>query len=188
MPGDMVVIPDKQIKELPRPVEKRHIFVRKGFRALYRLQVFDYEEPRACQDYTLVIDDKLTFQGTTDKSGTLEHYIPANSRKGQLTIGEEEAQLSIRFGYLDPIEENTGVQKRLINLGFYAGEAHGKLDDATENAIKIFQLRFGLEPTGQADDDTIGKLKGMHDIISEFPPVPNQTDSSPDSGASDAGA
>lgn len=185
MPGDVVVIPDKVIKELPRPVDQKHLFVRIGMRALYRLQVFDFETPRACQDYTLVIDNKLTYTGTTDKSGVLEHQIPANSRKGELTIGEDQAVLQILFGYLDPIEETVGLQKRLMNLGFYSGKANGEFDDATAEALKSFQRRFGLPATGQKDDDTIEKLRNMHDQISEFPPNPDQDESSANAGGTD---
>lgn len=185
MPGDVVTIPEKEIKELPRTTDQRHTFRRKGMLALYRLQVFDFEEPRAGQDYTLVIDDSLTFHGKTDKSGTLEHYVPANARKGDLIIGEAQAQLSINFGYLDPIEETTGIQKRLINLGFLDGEASGQVDSATEEALKSFQRRFGLKVTGTVDGNTIEKLQGMHDFISEFPPEPNEEASSADLGGID---
>ena len=174
MPGDVLILPDKEIKQVPRPVEQLHKFVRKGTVALYRLQVFDFEEPRAGQDYTLVIDDKLTLQGTTDKSGTLEQYVPANARKGVLVIGEDNAELKISFGYLDPLEETTGLQKRLINLGYLAGEASGKMDEATIQALKVFQARFGVAVTGEPDDDTLEKLRGMHDVISEFPPLPDE--------------
>ena len=177
MPGDVVTIPDKQVKEVPRPVDQKHVFQRKGMLVLYRLQVFDFEEPRACQNYTLVIDDALTFQGTTDKTGTLEHYVPPNAQKGELVIGEDQSQLNIRFGYLDPIEETSGLQKRLMNLGFYDGEAHGKFDDKTSEALAMFQRRFGLTVTGTRDDDTLSKLEGMHDMISEFPADPEAPDS-----------
>jgi Putative peptidoglycan binding domain/LysM domain len=173
MPGDVLVIPDKEIKEVPRPVDQTHEFVRKGMVALYRLQVFDFEEPRAGQDYTLSIDDSNTLQGTTDKSGTLEQYVPANARKGVLVIGEDQAELTIHFGYLDPLNETTGLQKRLINLGFLAGEPNGQLDDETVEALKTFQARFGVPVTGEPDDSTLEKLKGMHDVISEFPPLPD---------------
>ena len=173
MPGDVLEIPDKEIKEVPRPTTHRHKFVRKGMVVLYRLQVFDFETPRAGQDYTLIIDDMLSLEGKTDKSGTLEQYVPANARKGLLVIGEDQAELAISFGYLDPLEETTGLQKRLINLGFLEGEANGEMDDATVEALKVFQARFGISVTGEPDDDTLQKLGGMHDVISEFPPVPN---------------
>jgi N-acetylmuramoyl-L-alanine amidase len=173
MPGDILTIPEIQIADFTRPVDQMHRFQLKGALAVYRLQVFDVEVPRACQGYTLVVDKKITYKGTTDKSGTFEHKIPADSSEAELTIGEDHAQLSIRFGYLDPIDEVTGVKKRLRNLGFYAGEVDAVLDDDTIDALKYFQLRFGLPATGQIDGDTRTKLTGMHDVISEFPPMPD---------------
>ena len=180
MPGDVVIIPDKEIKSVSVPVDQKHVFCCTGNRALYRLQVFDFEEPRAGQHYRLVIDNTHTYTGTTDKSGTLEHYVPANARQGELVIGEDQAQLTIRFGHLDPIDEISGIQKRLMNLGFYDAEANGEFDNHTEEALKRFQRRFGLTVTGTADNATISKLEEMHDMISEFPP--DEVDSSAGSG------
>src|SRR2546421_5458061 len=56
MPGDILVIPDKQPKEVSRPTDNVHKFQRKGIPALFRLQIFDIEEPRANQNYTLDVD------------------------------------------------------------------------------------------------------------------------------------
>jgi lipoprotein-anchoring transpeptidase ErfK/SrfK len=46
------------------------------------------------------------------------------------------------------------VQKLLAGYGFYAGEAHGRFDAATAEAVKRFQAFRGLKPTGQLDPVT----------------------------------
>jgi len=181
MPGDVVVIPEKEIKEEPRPVEQRHLFRRKAMRALYRLQVFDVEEPRAEQDYELTVDGRI-YQGQTDKSGTLEEYLPPDVREGELVIGEDRARLVIRFGYLDPIDEISGMQKRLNNLGFDCGDNFGEINSQTADALRTFQRRFGLTVSGELDSATRQQLEDMHDRVSEFPPqeVAPASDSSSD--------
>ena len=50
------------------------------------------------------------------------------------------------------------IQNRLIELGFYEGEANGNYDTATAQAIKDFQLVQFMPETGIADDETIEKL------------------------------
>ena len=50
------------------------------------------------------------------------------------------------------------IQNRLIELGFYDGEANGDYDTATAQAIKDFQLVQFMPETGIADDETIEKL------------------------------
>ena len=168
MPGDTIVIPDKRVKELDTPTDAKHRFRRKGIPALYRLQVFDVEDPRASQEFKLTVDGVL-FSGTTDADGLLEVHLPATSKKGKLVIGPDEFTIEIDFGYLDPITEITGIQKRLNNLGYYCGEPDGTLNEMTKDALADFQLRFGLFDSGEIDDETLDMLEQVHDQPNEFP-------------------
>jgi N-acetylmuramoyl-L-alanine amidase len=171
MPGDVLIIPDKRLKEVRRETNSVHKFQRKGIPALFRLQLFELEEPRANQKFTLEVDGQL-FEGQTDSRGVLEQAIPANSKKGILMIGPPELRLEIDFGYLDPINEIAGVKKRLDNMGYDCGEINNKADDQLQAQLKLFQKRFGLEETGEADAPTLKKLEELHDHPKEFPPVP----------------
>ena len=168
MPGDVLVIRDLRLKEVDKPTAKQHVFRRKGIPALYRLQLFDIERPRANQKYQLTVDGKL-YEGRTDEHGVLEQHIPANSKEGELVIGPNEYRLLIKFGYLDPISEIIGVQKRLNNIGFECGTPDGELNNETKAALITFQRRFQLPQTGEPDDKTLKKLEEIHDSIKEFP-------------------
>lgn len=168
MPGDVVVIRDLRLKEVDKPTGRQHVFRRKGIPALYRLQVFDVEEPRANQKYRLTVDGQL-HEGRTDAHGVLQEYIPAHSKEGELIIGPDEFRALLKFGYLDPINEFIGVQKRLNNLGYDCGEANGEVNDLTKSALKDFQRRFGLRESGEPDQATVAKLEEMHDYPTEFP-------------------
>lgn len=168
LPGDVVVIPDKRIKYETRETGKEHPFRRKGLPALFRLQVFDRNIPRANQTYTLSVDG-TEMNGTTDGQGILEHYLPAQSKEGELLIGEDQFRVRLQFGHLDPVNETAGIQKRLNNLGHECGEPDGEMNAATKAALRAFQRAHGLQESGEADTATRAKLKEIHDNPNEFP-------------------
>lgn len=173
MPGDILVIPDKRPKEVIRETNNVHKFQRKGIPAVFRLQIFEVEEPRANQRYTLEVDGSQ-FDGQTDSRGVLQQSIPTNSKKGVLVIGPDEFRLEINFGYLDPIDEIAGVKKRLNNMGYDCGETTNQGDEKMRSQLKHFQKRFGLEETGEADSETLKKLEKLHDNPKEYSPVADQ--------------
>jgi len=86
---------------------------------------------------------------------------------------------NLRIGALNPILETTpdsnisGVQQRLNNLGFDAGDVDGQLlvGSSTERALKLFQKTFGLPETGRADPATLAKLKIVHDAPDSIVPI-----------------
>ena len=166
--GDIVVIPDKRPKERPAQTGRLNVYRRRGIPAVYRLQLFDIEEPRANQEYRLTVDGEV-YRGTTDQDGMLEEHLPATARQGELVIGPDEFRLQIKFGHLDPINVLSGVQKRLNNVGYDCGPADDDLGPRTEAALLAFQERFELEPTGEADQATIAKLEEVHDQSNDFP-------------------
>jgi hypothetical protein len=50
------------------------------------------------------------------------------------------------------------VQRRLLELGYKPGSTDGKMGRATIRALKKFQKDNNLPVTGQADNETVGKL------------------------------
>lgn len=50
------------------------------------------------------------------------------------------------------------MQNRLKFLGFYTGPVHGVFDERTENAVRLFQYRFGLKVDGLVGAETKRKL------------------------------
>ena len=168
MSGDVLNIPDKQAKEIEKPDAKKHRFKRKGIPAMFRIQVFDAEEPRANQSYRFVVDGRVT-SGTTNASGVIEEYLPANAVKGEVIIGPDEFRFELQFGHLDPADEIVGIQKRLNNIGFNCGEPTGEMNSCTHDALTAFQKRFGIQSTGEPDAPTLERLQQAHDSNEEFP-------------------
>ena len=167
-PGDILVIPDKREQKASKATGKSHKFKRKGIPAIYRVQLFDIEEPRSGQDYTFIVDGDIR-EGKLDDDGVLEEYVPATAKKADLTVGPDEAAYEILFGDLNPADDLSGAQQRLNNLGYTCGSPSGEMNDETRTALAKFQARFDLETTGNLDDDTIKKLEAVHDAGEDFP-------------------
>lgn len=164
LPGDVVLIPAKNPKFVSRGVDNRHKFKRKGSPAKFRLVLERYNQLLANKKYELAIGDKI-FRGSTDGNGLLEVAIPPNAQSGLLRVPEEQIECELEFGFMDPLNEISGVQSRLQNLGFLTGELSGQLDDDTKEALQYFQMTFGLQPTGELDEATRQKLLERHDNV-----------------------
>lgn len=164
--GDRVHIPDLRRKSETRATDQRHTFRRRGVPARFRIQLLDEGEPRAELDYVLVIDDKITHTGTTDAEGVLDVTLPPTAVRGLLTLGqgEEEEEIELSFGRLDPVSEEAGVRQRLFNLGFLATPTASSEDLAA--ALRRFQAHHELEASGEIDDATRAKLAEVHDTDS----------------------
>ena len=169
-PGDVIVIPDNEVKEVDKPTEQAHKFVLNKDKVQFQIIVKDDDgNPMANRKYELKIEEK-SFSGTTDGSGKLVHDIPAEAASGELAIysGEGETQsvvtvFKLDIGHLDPVQEATGVQARLNNLGFDCGKVDGVVGPVTQEAIRAFQEKNGLSVTGSADTATKNKLAQLHD-------------------------
>ena len=175
LPGDSITVPPLRQKVESGATNQRHSFVRKGepARLHIRLMMEDFEsnsapgqasatpdKPRANQEYVLEIDDKR-HQGTTDSDGWIDIVIPCDAQLGKLTIGPDRFQVDVNLGHLDPVEEISGLQARLTNLGYVCGGT-GQMDDETRTAILVFQSERGLERTGEFDEVTRDKIKSAH--------------------------
>ncbi len=176
LPGDVLVIPDKRLKEVTKPPEKRHRFKRKGIPAVFRLQMFTVDKPRANQKYRLEVDGAIC-RGQTDGNGILEEFVPPAASQGRLIMEADGAEFLLAFGHMDPIDSIAGVQKRLGNLGLYGGDFHGELDEMTRAALRDFQARYQLPITGDADSATQNKLGEVQDLPSA--PLPAVQPSAP---------
>jgi N-acetylmuramoyl-L-alanine amidase len=169
-PDDEIYIPDFELREVDAATERKHRFQLIGNKTVFRIVVKDGDgEPFASVRYELKIE-KETYEGTTDQNGKLEQKIPADARKGALILFSDEederkviGMFSLDLGHLDPVEEITGVQSRLNNLGYGCGRVDGVAGRKTGEALRAFQAENGLPVTGEADRSTREKLRLLHD-------------------------
>lgn len=162
--GDRIMIPDRELKQVPKITERRHRFVKRGLPIKLRLVVEYEDEPVSNSPYLLVVDGSIR-KGRTDDQGLLEVAIPPDASEGFLEING--LHFDLLLGALDPGSEDVGIQERLANLGFYHGDLDGQIGPLTRNAIATFQERAGLLATGELDELTIGKLMHRHDETHE---------------------
>ena len=117
--------------------------------------------PLANQKYIIEIDGILS-KGSTDGDGKIEQSIPPNARGGKIVIGELRDEYLLNFGHIDPIEEISGVQGRLNNLGYDCGLIDGVLGKQTKEALLAYQNDHGLNKSGDIDEETRRLLKEKH--------------------------
>jgi len=165
-PGDVVVIPSRELLQHPSAVDASHKFKITRPKAWIRLVVKDAAgKALANLKYQLTVGSKQ-WNGMLPADGVLEQAVSPNARDGRLTVWLDDKNTEIwdlAIGSMDPLDEISGVQSRLNNLGFDCGEPNGKLNDATKDAIRAFQARLGIDITGAIDDTLKQKLTSYYD-------------------------
>jgi N-acetylmuramoyl-L-alanine amidase len=162
--GDVVHIPDIRKKEYPCATRSRYKFRRHGVPEVLNLRLLAGGEPRAGVPYTLTIDG-VQHQGKTSDDGTIVHRLSPAARDGKLVLEPEGAageEYDVLMRRLDPVDEVSGVQARLKNLGFYQGEVSGEMTSETVDAIHAFQHHSRLPASGDADAATQAALLDQH--------------------------
>jgi peptidoglycan hydrolase-like protein with peptidoglycan-binding domain len=79
----------------------------------------------------------------------------------RLLGGKVVEEYRLNFGELDPIDEVSGVQQRLNNLG-YDCAITGELDEQTKDAMSSFRAEKNLPESDAIDDDLRGALVDAH--------------------------
>ena len=167
LPGDTVVIPDKEEKQEAGETAKRHTFKVSGNTLMLRLQVEDaYEKPVGNATCDLYLDGAKTTV-TTDGDGKIEKAIPADIKEAKLVLASEETPYQDEFlilgvGQLDPVDTLSGQAARLTNLGYFAGDPQAEDDPDFQSAAQEFQCDQKLQVDGVVGPQTQAKLKQVH--------------------------
>jgi hypothetical protein len=158
-PGDEIFIPLPKAMSVSRSTVAKHKFILK--RALVdlrlRLQEADATAFRGALKISIEGREK---PATPNADGVVTLSIEATDQDGILQI--EDRVVPIEIGSLDPVSEPTGVDGRLINLGYLAGPAGEATDRERRLALEEFQLERGLQVTGTADETTRAALVADH--------------------------
>ena len=166
-PGDRLYIPDKEVREESRSTDQRHRFKVNREKLKLRLVLEDqYERPIADAPCELHVEWQV-YNLTTDGKGKIEQDIPARASEGRLIITSKETALDtlvipVKIGHLDPVEEVSGQQARLMNLGYYTGPIDGQDGPLFKLAVEEFQCEHGLAVDGICGPQTQTKLKSTH--------------------------
>jgi hypothetical protein len=126
--------------------------------------------PHANKKYEIWIDGKLygTEERRTSNDGFISAEVPT-VHELQLKIwyngdaGQAET-VKVKLDALDPIDTIAGIQDRLNNLGYICGNEQGTIGSRTKEALRAFQMDFGLTPNGEIDELTRKKVQEAHDV------------------------
>ena len=167
LPGDVVNLPNPAPKTASAPTEKVSKFVAASKDLLdVRVVLLDEnDQPLKSLKCQFLEEGRET---TSDGSGMLERLeIPPRFELGVLRFDyrkDVRLAFAIAVGHLDPLDTPSGIQARLNNLGYYAGEIGYADEDqiALKCAIEEFEKENGLKPAGDATSATMqNKLKDV---------------------------
>jgi hypothetical protein len=163
-PGDAVFAPEKQLRIEPRSTDALHVFVRKGVPEFLSVRFLREGVPCAGEPYMLTIDDRFGSSDKLNADGAFTVPTPPGSKSATVTLGDPNGGDVYRLllGHLDPVEETSGVQGRLSNLGYL--ETATVAEDSPEyaDAVQQFQMDNALPAGNGLDDNTRQKLKDVH--------------------------
>src|SRR5678816_4352786 len=146
LPDDVLVIPDKKVKEESCATEKSHKFKRKGVPAVLKIRLLNNGQPR--KNFGWKANLGGTWQeGKTDGDGNVEIKLAPGCDSGILKL-ENGTEYQLQLRELDPVDSVSGVQGRLNNLGYDCGEVDGKMNETTTESIKGFQGDYELKVDG----------------------------------------
>lgn len=159
-PGDIVWIPDEPRPRLPvhGGIVNHYIARIPKVPVNLRLQVGGKildKEP-----YVIRGLGPKPIEGATDDKGFLSTAVHVNVREIEVFLPDRNRTLRVRVGDMDPINELSGLQKRLTHLGFYVPTKTGTENfDALDphqiiSALRAFQAAKKIAVTGKLDDDT----------------------------------
>jgi N-acetylmuramoyl-L-alanine amidase len=166
-PGDQIYVADLQARDESCPTDLRHNFEARTTSLKLRLVLEDhYEGPIGNASCDLILDGQ-SGSLTTDSNGEIEQTILPTVRDGLLILKDPQTPaqniaIPLKVGDLDPVEEVSGQQARLANLGYLAGSSAEPDERHMNSAVEEFQCDHGLTVDGICGPKTQAKLKQVH--------------------------
>ncbi len=162
LPGDVLVIPERERREESAPTDTRTSFTTSTRRLLLRLRVLDVSgnpvEGPAFLEGGAVMQQQDEIR---------EAQIPASKVQDTLSLPkspprEREIAFPLAIGALDPIRTPSGIRDRLNNLGYFAGFSAVFETEQFKWAVEEFQCdhqkAHKLKVTGVPDKPTLRAL------------------------------
>jgi N-acetylmuramoyl-L-alanine amidase len=168
-PGDLLFIPECKPRGVDCVADAAHRFVKRGVPAVFQLRLLRNGRPRA--DEACVLEaGGLSLEMRTDPQGIVRFPVPPGIVEARLQVGDDPAH-NVRFGRLETPGADPGAQRRLANLGLYAGPCDEHAPQDLSEALSELQRRCGLPVTGVLDGATERALRDLHDRNGRYPEV-----------------
>ncbi len=159
-PGDRIYIPDLLRKKEAAETSRRTRFRLQSPRLMLRLVIKDFDENPIINTPCNLQVEGAAYLLNTNGNGRIDQQIPATATDGRLGILDLE--VPIKIGHLDPVEELSGQQARLNNLGYDAGEVGETDEEKLRSAIEEFQCDHNLAVDGTCNPETQARLLEVH--------------------------
>ncbi len=177
-PGEIVYIP---LPEPPKPVvspKATNSFVAKI--PMVHLHLCFQSEKGALEEEEFLIecpavelltkkrDKEEPLEDKLDGEGKISLKVPALTRSFIIEFPKRHIEHEVWVGGLDPLDERSGVNARMLHLGYLPLDQELKdpfifeTETAERETLKNFQKAFGLEPSGFMDQPTQDALKEAH--------------------------
>ena len=159
LPGDEIVIPERQVKWFDAATEQRHRFVVRQRPVLLRMRMLDGAgNPRSGIPYRVEYQQTV-LDGVTSSDGVVEQRVPAYVPQALVTlVTEPEETYRVALGYLDPVTHDDGLRQRLTALGYYVELPDVPEEIRLRHAIYAYQHANDLPASGASDAGLYRKL------------------------------
>jgi hypothetical protein len=160
-PGDLLQVPD------PEPATGPAVSPNTSNRYKARVPTVEIklklhdaaDAPLANKAYRVLGTGKEE-QGATDGDGLATLSVPVRLREVRLVLEESGDEYQLMIGDMDPIDEPSGVRKRLEHLGYLRGPEAD--EEALRGALCAFQAAQTIAVTGEPDQTTCDALVSAH--------------------------
>jgi hypothetical protein len=165
-PGDILYLPepDEESGRLPITAGATNKYKATIPKVPIHIVLRDEEGPLAGKSYRILGMGK-PHRGTTDGDGAVTFSVPVHIREVRLVMDETGEEYPIMIGDMDPVEEHSGIWKRLEHMGYLSRldiGPDGAAPAALRRAIESFQAANGIEVTGALDEATREALVKHH--------------------------
>jgi hypothetical protein len=155
-PGDVIYLPDPERHALDFTKGTTNRYTADVPKRTLRVALSSADGPYANEAY--VVEGLPTRRGapapsgSTGPAGEVSLMVPLTLREVGLRLPGRNLVFRFAIGEVDPLEEPTGVAKRLENLGYLERGLHDAEDVGA--ALRAFQRKHNLETTGTLDAAT----------------------------------
>jgi len=164
VPGDIVYVPPVTPKDESGGTEKRHWFrLSRDKEDKFQIRLTDadmYFKAFGAINYRLEIGSQKKTGQLTKSDEVIEIPLGMEEETGEFELDGYVIQLQI--GALEPHDRVSGLQTRIINLGFDPGPIDNIAGKKTERGIKDFQQHYSLPVNGKHDSATMNKVKSIY--------------------------
>lgn len=162
-PGDVLYVPEEPPKpEISVNEGDAHDFQAHVPEVVVSFVLRDAEGPIVDEPWIVKgLGDPV--EGTTGGDGCVSFTATVLTREVELVLKNRNVKYPVLIGDMDPLDEPSGVKKRLDHLGFRDPDAKEGADEVLSPAvIQAFQAAHGLEATGEIDDATRAAIEDAH--------------------------